>query len=59
MKAEEFHVLTVELEKLTPHQRSIQVGRLHKIGGVSRNPRKFRHAKSARPHRVLEENFSY
>lgn len=31
MKTDEFHVLTAELEKLTPHQRSILVDRLHKI----------------------------
>ncbi len=34
MKTEEFHVLTAELEKLTPHQRSILVDRLHKIEHV-------------------------
>ncbi len=34
MKTEEFHVLTTELEKLTPHQRSILVDRLHKIEHV-------------------------
>ena len=31
MRPEEFHFLTAELEKLTPHQRSILVDRLHKI----------------------------
>jgi transposase-like protein len=31
MKTEEFHVLTAALEKLTPHQRSILVDRLHEI----------------------------
>ncbi len=34
MKTEEFHVLTAALEKLTPHQRSILVDRLHKIEHV-------------------------
>lgn len=34
MKPEEFHDLTTELEKLTPHQRSILIDRLHKIEHV-------------------------
>lgn len=34
MKPDEFHVLTAELEKLTPHQRSILVDRLHRIEHV-------------------------
>ena len=34
MKTEEFHVLTAELEKLTPHQRSVLVDCLHKIEHV-------------------------
>lgn len=34
MKTEKFHALAAELEKLTPHQRSILVDRLHKIEHV-------------------------
>jgi len=34
MKAEEFQILADELEKLTPHQRNILVGRLRQIGHV-------------------------
>lgn len=34
MKAEEFQLLTAELERLTPHQRSLLVDRLHKVGYV-------------------------
>ena len=34
MKAEEFHTLVEELEKLTPHQRGLLVDRLHKIEHV-------------------------
>ncbi len=34
MKTEEFQVMAAELEKLTPHQRSLLVDRLHKIEHV-------------------------
>jgi transposase-like protein len=34
MKTEEFQILAAELEKLTPHQRSLLVDRLHKIEHV-------------------------
>ena len=34
MKTEEFQVLAAELEKLTPHQRSLLVDRLHRIEHV-------------------------
>ena len=34
MKAEEFQVMAAKLEKLTPHQRSLLVDRLHKIEHV-------------------------
>ena len=34
MKVEEFQILAAELEKLTPHQRSLLVDRLHRIEHV-------------------------
>jgi hypothetical protein len=46
MRAEEFHVLTEELEKLMPRQRGLLTERLQKIGHVR--------AKHAGAHNLLD-----